>query len=127
VSRAFQPVAIVMAVLFLISAVLQYNDPDPIQWGAIYLAAALLSGWAAFRAQTLRWQPPALVGIVAVVWAIAIATHMHGTPAFADLFKTMKAETPPIEESREPLGLLIVALWMAILAFRHRGHGPHQR
>jgi hypothetical protein len=52
---------------------------------------------------------------------------MHGTPAFADLFKTMKAETPTIEESRETLGLLIVALWMAILAFRHRGHGPHQR
>lgn len=121
-SSRFQAIAIVMTMLCFVSALLQYNDPDPIQWGGFYLAATVISAWAAFRPDTLRWQPPALVAAIGVIWAILIATHLHGTPVFADLFKTMKAETPTIEESRETLGLIIVAVWMAILSFRHRRH-----
>jgi hypothetical protein len=40
----------------------------------------------------------------------------------------MKAETPRIEESREALGLLIVAAWMAVLPIRSwRSRGAQDR
>ena len=118
-SRGFQALALVMTVLCLVSTLLQYNDPDVLPWTALYGAATLISAWAAFRPATLRWFPPVLVGLVAAVWAIVIGTHIQGGLAFADLFKTMKAELPAIEESRETLGLIIVAVWMAVLAIRH--------
>ena len=126
-SRGFQVAAIVMMVLCFVSAVLQYNDPDPIQWAAYYLAGTVISGWAAFRPASLKWPLPALVAVIGAIWAYVIATHLHGTFAFAHLAETMHAETPVIEESRETLGLLIVALWMAIVAFRHRRPRPLSR
>ncbi len=41
--RFLKILAIVFAVLFLISAGLQYNDPDPYLWYFIYGVAALVS------------------------------------------------------------------------------------
>jgi hypothetical protein len=105
---------IVMAVLFFVSALLQYNDPDPLPWMALYGAAGaacLLRG----RGRT-AWLLPALVGGAALVWALAMAPYVLPHLRFGDLFQSMKAETPAIEENRELLGILIVAAWMAVLA-----------
>lgn len=99
-------------VLFVACAALQYNDPDPIRWVILYGAAAIACGFA--TRQRANWLLPASVGLAALGWA-AMYLPAVGGMAFGHLFETMKAGTPAIEESREVLGLLIVAGWMAIL------------
>jgi hypothetical protein len=53
-----------MAVLFLVAAAVQYNDPDPLRWMAIYGLAGLacllaLAGW-------LPRLAPVLIGLAAL-------------------------------------------------------------
>ena len=116
----FRTVNAVMAVLFFVSVALQYNDPDPVQWMAIYGAAGLLAAWAAWG-RRMSVGAPLLVAAIAIAWAAFIATHLHGHFAWHHLVESMHAGTPQIEESRESLGLGIVAAWMLVLAFAWRG------
>lgn len=56
----------VMLVAFVFGVIVQYNDPDPARWMAIYGAAALACGlYAAGRRQ---WIAPGIVLLVAVIW-----------------------------------------------------------
>lgn len=103
----------VMAALFLVAAVLQLNDPDPIVWMAIYAAAALACVLALGRG-TPRWLTAA-VGVVAVVWAATLAPRVLGAVAPGELFREMGMATLAIEEAREMLGLLIVGAGMLAL------------
>jgi hypothetical protein len=104
---------VLMAVLFALSAALQYNDPDPLRWAALYGAAAVacIVVWR----RPAAWPLAALAGSIALLWAATFAPAV--LPGFEprDLVRTMKAGTPRIEESREMLGLLVVAAWMALL------------
>jgi hypothetical protein len=115
-NKAFNVANIAMLVLFVASAVLQYNDPDPLGWAAIYGLAAVACGLSSAR--RLPWVFAALVGAAALVWAATFAPRVLGTASPGDLVQSMKAETPQVEESREALGLLIVAAWMTVLAVR---------
>jgi len=56
-----------MAALFAFAAAVQYNDPDPLRWMAIYGLAMLACGLA--LAGRLSWLPPALLGLIALIWA----------------------------------------------------------
>ena len=105
---------VLMALLFFVSALLQYNDPDPLRWAALYGAACVAC--CLRRAGRIAWMFPALVGGVALIWAASLAPHVLPNMRFDDLFETMKAATPAIEENRELLGILIVAAWMGVLA-----------
>jgi hypothetical protein len=108
-------VNLAMAALFLASAGLQLNDPDPLRWIAVYSGAAVAC-IAADRAPR-AWIPAAAIGLVAMAWASTTASVLPRMKG-ADLFRSMKAETPVIEESREFLGLLVVAGWMTWLTVR---------
>ena len=101
--------------VFVICAVIQWNDPDPLRWMAIYLAAAA----ACFVAPRgpHGWILPAGVALVALIWAGALGPTVLPDLRVGDLAKRMKAETPAIESSRELLGLLIVLAWTAPLAW----------
>jgi hypothetical protein len=105
------------ALLFFAFAALQYNDPDPIRWSALYGSAGL----ACLFARRLRsgWLLPAAVGLAALGWAVA---YLPAVPrmAFSHLVESMKAENPSIEEARELLGLLIVVVWMGALTLQSR-------
>jgi hypothetical protein len=103
----------VMAGLFVLSALLQLDDPDAPRWFAIYAAAA--AACVARHAHARAWLLAAVVGLVAFVW-MAARSAVVLEMKFGDLFGSMKAATPIIEESREFLGLLIVVAWMAVLA-----------
>ena len=102
-----------MVAAFLFSVVVQYNDPDPIQWMLIYglaAAACILS-----LKSRLPWKVPALIGVVALVWAATIAPDVIGKTTFAEMFQSFHMINEVVEESREMGGLLIVAFWMAAL------------
>jgi hypothetical protein len=102
-----------MTVYFLFAAVMQYNDPDPVRWMAIYGAAALAC-WLALVRRLWRWYP-AGVALAAVVWAATLAPGVIGHVAPRELFSETAMLAPAVEEAREMLGLLIVAVWMGVL------------
>ena len=110
-----------LALFFLFAAVVQYNDPDPLRWMAIYGAAALMCSWAV-RGLVMPFAP-ALVGLVALLWCATIAPRVIGHVAPADLFREVAMATPVIEEAREAMGLLIVAVWMALIVWGARRRG----
>ena len=112
---------ILFFLLFIFSAVLQYNDPDPYIWIPIYLYGALLC-WFAFRN---KYYPKAyLVGIIIyAVYAIGLFFWKNGVLEWAtehnaeDIAATMKAEKPWIEETREFFGLLLLIIVLAVNYF----------
>ncbi len=107
-----------MAALFAAFAALQYNDPDPIEWMAIYAAAAIVSGLTASGRQ--RWQIPTLVASVALIWAMVLVPHVAAAPPSLEHLTTWKMMDPSVEESRELFGLVIVFGWMTALAVASR-------
>ena len=105
-----------MALLFLFAASLQFNDPDAPRWVAIYAAAALVSGLAAFRPLLLPWYAPAVVAAVALAWAGTIAPRALGRIPLSEMFRSWEMKNELVEENREFFGLLIVAAWMVVAA-----------
>lgn len=121
-SSRFTPLTVlnyVMAACFVFSAAVQYNDPDPARWVAMYALAALAC--VLHVAGRRYWALPAAVGLIALVWAATLAPHVIGKVAFGELFEAFEMKDVRVEEAREMGGLLIVAAWMAVLAFGSLG------
>jgi hypothetical protein len=112
----------VMLVVFVASALLQLNDPDPFSWVAIYAAAAVMCGLEITR--RLRPTYPALLALTALVWAATIAPRVLGKVPFGDMFAEFEMRDLGVEQSREMYGLVIVAVWMAALALAARKRFP---
>jgi hypothetical protein len=94
---------------FIACAVVQFNDPDPVRWIAIYGAA--LFGCAS--PPGARWAG-ALTGIVAViagVWALFVVPEAMQVTTFGDLVAAMDPDRPETEAARELGGLLLVVVW----------------
>jgi hypothetical protein len=104
----------VMAALFVFAAAVQYNDPDPLRWMAIYLAAAAACVLAVLR-RLPRWLP-IVVGLAALAWAATLSPHVLGRVGMGELVQAWEMKDVRVEEGREMYGLLIVAGWMAVLA-----------
>jgi len=109
---------ILFCILFLISAGLQYNDPDPYIWIPIYLYGAILC-WLAFRGKyyTMAY----LAGIVIFAgYALYFFFTENGVLDWIqkhdaeNIAATMKASTPWIEETREFFGLLILIIVLLV-------------
>ena len=119
---------LVFCILFVLFAVLQYNDPDPYLWIPIYLYAAVLC-WLAFKRQFF---PKAyLFGIATyLIYAVYLIFTKNGVIDWykkhdaENLVQTMKAEKPWIEDTREFGGLLILILVLAINYFFAKRKAP---
>ena len=105
--------SMLMAGLFAFAAALQYNDPDPIRWAAVYLSAA--AACALYFNDRLLWYIPATIGLVVLLWAGVIVPDVWGQVTFNEMFETWKMTDPLVEEAREMCGLLLVAFWMVVL------------
>ena len=116
--------AIVFGLLFLLGAVVQYNDPDPLGWMLIYLAAALAS--LARAMGRLPRAVPAVVGLMALGWAAPLAPQVLGRGEFTSMFGAWEMADSGIEMSREFWGLMMIAAWMAVLTVFHRASRTHR-
>jgi hypothetical protein len=114
----------VFLAMFLFSVAVQFNDPDPFVWSAIYGLAAVAC--ALSLAGRLRPWFPAVVGIAALLWAATIAPRVIGRVPFLEMFGAFEMKDLAVEESREMYGLGLVALWMTALALRVRTRLPHK-
>ena len=110
----YRALTILLAVLFLFGAAVQYNDPDPLPWIAIYLAAAAVCLLAAFH--RLPWLLAAVVAAIALVWALTLAPRVFPDAPFARPFVSWEMKNETVELAREMYGLLIIFLANGALA-----------
>jgi len=113
-------------VLFVISAALQYNDPDPWLWMPIYLFGAFLC----VQASRGFFSRPLYLGGIAFYSAYAMLLFFDKDGVWSwmrdhdseSLVQGMKATKPWIEETREFIGLLLLigVLCLNWMFFRHR-------
>lgn len=103
---------LLFCILFIISAALQYNDPDPYLWIPIYLFGAFIC----FSAMKKDFYPIiTLAGIFMFIsYGIYLFFDKNGVLTWLNLHQaeniagSMKASAPWIEETREFFGLLIL-------------------
>jgi hypothetical protein len=104
--------------LFLLSAALQYNDPDPYIWMPLYLYAALLC----YRALKGKYNPTLYIAglLVYVSYAVYLFFNDTGVQSWygqhdaESIVQSMKATKPWIEETREFFGLLLLVLALTV-------------
>ena len=111
----FRVISGLLSGLFGLAVVLQYNDPDPLQWMAIYAAACGVSLAAAMH-RPVPLTLVAAVGVLAFVWGLAVALKVGGPNAYLHMFDAWRMTTIGFEEARESSGLFVVAGWMAVVA-----------
>ncbi|MFC4211594.1 transmembrane 220 family protein [Pedobacter lithocola] len=115
---------LVFCILFIVSAALQYNDPDPYIWVPIYLSGA----WLCYQTVVGKYHLKAyLIGIVVyLLFAMYLLFDKTGVVNWyqqhnaENIVQSMKATKPWIEETREFGGLLILITVLAINYFVYR-------
>ncbi|SKB32457.1 transmembrane 220 family protein [Daejeonella lutea] len=109
---------IIFCILFLISAGLQYNDPDPYLWIPIYLYGAFLC----FKAYQGKYYPKAYIAgiVVSIAYGVYLFFDKYGVLSWLNehnaenIAQSMQASAPWIEETREFFGLLILVIVLLI-------------
>ncbi|MDN3586493.1 transmembrane 220 family protein [Pedobacter aquatilis] len=117
---------IVFSLIFILSAALQYNDPDPYIWVPIYLYGA----WFCFQAFRRKYYPKAyLAGIIIyAIYALYLWFDNSGVMSWysehnaENIVQSMKATKPWIEETREFGGLLLLIIALGINYVVYRKH-----
>lgn len=108
----------IIAVIFVLFAALQYNDPDPLLWMLIYGVVSLIAVLKVFFHQ-VNFGP--LILTVMLILLFYTFTFMPSVMDFfdsqnkGDLVGKMKAEDPWIEGTREFIGLLIAVACLLYL------------
>lgn len=114
--------------LFLLSAGLQYNDPDPYVWMPIYLSGAYIC----YLGATDRHYHLLTVASILVYssYAAYLAVDEDGVWSWwteheaESIVQGMKAGKPWIEETREFFGLLLLMLAASLNMFWFRKRKP---
>ncbi|MEO7989774.1 MAG: transmembrane 220 family protein [Chryseolinea sp.] len=113
---------IVFALIFLSFVYVQFNDPDPILWIAIYGSMVVMCTLAIFK----RYPRPAYIVLILLFAGYSIRYIPSVLVWFrqehlSDLFdEVAKMEHLYIEESREFLGLMICVFVLAFNFIRSR-------
>ena len=110
--------AATMTGLFLFAAAVQWNDPDPLRWIALYGLAALLSvGVALGRSWTrLEW------GATALFAAVVLLLSPAALDGRVESFTSMEMKSVADERVRELGGMLICFVWSAAVVLWRRQH-----
>ncbi|MCB4798579.1 transmembrane 220 family protein [Tamlana sp. PT2-4] len=103
-------------IVFVIFALLQINDPDPVLWVLIYGFVSILFLGANFYSYS-KW----------FIWLVVVCLLVYGSFYFSsvldwlqtenknEIFGEMVYEKPYLEGSREFLGVFIAALALLVL------------
>lgn len=118
---------IFFCIVFILFAVVQYNDPDPYLWVPIYLYPALLCFLKSIQkpiSAIAYWVGFLVFGAYAIYKmfdtnGIIDWIQFHNA---SNIASTMKAEKPWIEESREFFGLLIILFVLGINYIQKSDH-----
>lgn len=109
--KVFEALNYLMALLFIFAAIVQYNDPDSLIWIVVYgLAATICILWAKKEVGKII---PVTLALILLAWSAFIFPDSTEQ----SVFSSFSMQSIEIEEIRESLGLVIVAIWMLLLAF----------
>jgi hypothetical protein len=115
-----------LAIMFLVFAAVQVNDPDPVLWILIYGAMAVLAVMAIFEFYP-RYVPLGLLVLLvgySTVFIPGVIEWVHHDNKAALFDDVAKMEHPYIEESREFLGLMICVAVLIVYVVRARKRKP---
>lgn len=121
-STIFKAANALMALAFVFSIIVQFNDPDPFRWVAVYALA--LAACVMEMMDRAQWVLPAATAVIAGVWALTLSPNVLGRVPFISMFGDWEMHDVGIELSREMYGLLAIMIWMAVLlltAIKRRG------
>ncbi len=104
--------SLIFALLFVIAAYFQWNDPDAVTWYFIYGIAALAS--ILFYLRRLGFWPALVLFLLYLIGAVGM------WPETFEGITIGSGEIENIERGREALGLLITAFIMLIYAVQVR-------
>ncbi|WP_176956164.1 transmembrane 220 family protein [Catalinimonas alkaloidigena] len=109
----------ILAVLFALFAVVQYNDPDALLWVLLYgLVAAVAVGAALGRHNA--WGTGVLTAAYLLGVFYLAPSVLEWLSSDASLITGMSAERMYVEESRECLGLLMAAVALGFFFWQAR-------
>jgi hypothetical protein len=105
-------------ILFIFSAAVQYNDPDPYIWVPLYLYGAFLC-WQSLKG--IYRKPLYVAGLLVYsVYGIYLFFDKNGVLSWAvdhqaeNIVQSMKATRPWIEETREFFGLILLIIALVV-------------
>ncbi|NQV74906.1 MAG: hypothetical protein HQ491_02525 [Bacteroidetes bacterium] len=111
----------IFCLLFIVSAGLQYNDPDPYIWVPIYLIGAAIC-FQAFRGKDYPVFTLLVSGLF-LIYCIYLFFDKFGVMSWLNehnaenIAGSMKASAPWIEETREFFGLFILIIVLMLNYF----------
>ncbi|MEQ8471065.1 MAG: transmembrane 220 family protein [Marinoscillum sp.] len=117
-----------IAILFVLFAAVQYNDPDPMLWILIYGVVALVAVLQVYF-NRVNFRP-----LIVTLIVILLLYSFSYIPSFldfmssgnkSDLVGKMKAEDPWIEGTRELGGLLIAIAALFYLKSKNKRKNPN--
>ena len=114
-------VSLVIGLLFLSFAIVQYNDPDPWEWIAMYGVISLTGFFSAFGIYN-RWFAYFLL-VVSLIWMIFLFPGLWQWIMYEPvdaLIYDMSPEKMYIEDSREFLGLLMGLIAVFLIVKQNR-------
>ena len=110
----------IVALVFVMMAAIQLNDPDPAYWVAVYVAIAAVP-----LARVLRRRLP---NVALLAGGMVLAGLLIAMPGFVDFLVSgdyasindkMTPEKPYVESAREFIGLLMAAI--CLIAYARAG------
>ena len=110
----FRYASYVMAGLFALSAVLQYNDPDAVRWILIYGAGAVIA--AVVPSDRRAAIAAVLLALGCLAWVAYLVHLTWGQIEVSDLTRKMSEKGGAVEVGREAGGLGIMAAWLVFAA-----------
>jgi hypothetical protein len=114
---------LLMFAMFVLSTVVQFNDPDAPIWIAVYAAAAVLTALELKR--RAPFYAAIALALITIAWSTWWGRNVHDVP-FSALVQQWEMKNERIEVAREMYGLLIVSVWMVAIsvAAMRRMSGP---
>ena len=116
--RAWTIANAVMLTAFVLSVVVQLNDPDPFLWMGIWSAAATACALELLGRGSVGF--PAGISLITFGYALQLAPHVLGIVPVGAMFQAWEMADTGIEESREFYGLIWITAWMLALMWRAR-------
>jgi hypothetical protein len=110
-----------MALMFILSALLQLNDPDSISWFVIYICCGACCLLVFTNVNVVY--PCLLLALVSLLWGTGLFSDLLLNPAPIDWREVMTVSSMKsiqTELTREVGGLLICFVWMLYLAWNYR-------
>lgn len=115
-------VSFILAIMFVVFAFVQINDPDPIIWILIYGAMAVICVLAAFQIYPIKVMVglALIYGIYSIYYFPGVREWLHQDDKSLLFDNLAKMQFSYIEESREFLGLMICVVVLVFYIIRGR-------